>query len=128
MSSIDVGEWADAYIEAQLDPDLLKGDGDHPLWWAVERSMFCAREAHGEELWLFVLAVTSKAPCDKVLGVLAAGPLEELIAYAGNDFIDRIETEARRSPAFRHVLGGVWQNSTPDDIWRRVEAVRIVSW
>lgn len=34
MSSIDVGEWTDAYIEAQLDPDLLKGNGDHPLWWA----------------------------------------------------------------------------------------------
>lgn len=79
-------------------------------------------------MWQFILAVLARRPSERVLGMLAAGPLEDLLAYAGKFYIDRVELEARRNPAFRHLLGGVWQNRTPDELWRRVEAVRGEPW
>ena len=55
--------------------------------------------------------------------MLSAGPLEDLLAYHGHLIIDRVEAEARRKPLFAKLLGGVWQNIMPDDIWTRVQAV-----
>jgi hypothetical protein len=65
---------------------------------------------------------------DRAFAVLAAGPLEDLLAYHGSEFIDRVETEARRNPRFRDLLGGVWRNTITDDIWARVEKIRGPGW
>lgn len=59
---------------------------------------------------------------------LAAGPLEDLIAYHGSALIDRIELEARRNPNFNLLLGGVWQNDATPEVWKRVEAARLKVW
>lgn len=56
-----------------------------------------------------------------VLGVLGAGPLEDLLSYHGNEFIGRVEAEADRNPKFRWVLRQVAQNSIPDDVWHRIQ-------
>jgi hypothetical protein len=128
MKPADIEKWASAYIEAQLDPDLLEGDGEHPLWWAVEKAMFCGGDVDGKDLWQFILAVTAKSPPKSVLAVTAAGPLEELVGYAGTDFIDRIEAKARRNASFRYLLGGVWRHGAPEEIWTRVEAARGMTW
>lgn len=53
---------------------------------------------------------------------LSAGPLEDLLAHHGPAFIERIEREASRNQRFRHLLGGVWQNSITDEVWSRVQA------
>ena len=90
--------------------------------------MFYEGETNPEDLWSFVLKVLEKAPDKKVLSVLAAGPLEELISHVGMTFIVRIEAEARRNPAFRHLLGGVWRHGASEEIWSRVEAARGSSW
>lgn len=54
----------------------------------------------------------------------AAGPVEDLLAYQGVILIERIEQKARSDKSFAFVLGGVWQNAMPDNIWERVEACR----
>ncbi|MCI2398043.1 DUF6869 domain-containing protein [Aliiroseovarius subalbicans] len=57
--------------------------------------------------------------------VVASGPMEDLIADTGAEFIDRIEVLARRSPRFRYVLSGVWpQGQEGRPIWNRVESAR----
>jgi hypothetical protein len=68
----------------------------------------------------FVLTVLATDPHDRVIEVLAAGPLEDALAYHGPLIIDRVEREAAKSPEFQDLLGGVWQNRTRDDIWQRV--------
>jgi hypothetical protein len=68
----------------------------------------------------FVLAVLAEKPDEQIIGVLAAGPLEDLLGHHSSAIIDRAEEEARRSPEFRHLLGGVWQNQMTDEIWQRV--------
>jgi len=57
--------------------------------------------------------------------MLAAGPLDDLIADHGDAAIERIEREARHSARFRFALTGVWpQDNGKTPIWARVEAAR----
>ena len=58
-----------------------------------------------------------------VVGLLAAGPIEDLLSREGASFIDAIEAEAKADKRFAWALGGVWQSTTPDDIWSRVQRV-----
>nr|CAS02601.1 putative integron gene cassette protein [uncultured bacterium] len=125
MAPHEVEDWASAFIAFQQDPDRLR-DG-HPLFWAAARFMLSGEYAIAEDCWETILVILSRQPPDSVIVVLAAGPLEDLIHYAGPQFIDRIESEARQNPAFRNLLGGVWECSTPE-VWTRVEAARGGSW
>jgi hypothetical protein len=86
--------------------------------------IFAIHRGHEEAVWRFILKVIARRPPELVLGYLAAGLLEDLIAERGAAFIDRIEVEARRNPLFRETLLRVWQNSTPPDLWARVERAR----
>lgn len=116
--------WIDAFIEIYRD-EHTNLSPDHPLWWAAERSMFLLPGVDHDTMWEFVLGVLARKPSPHVLSCLAAGPLEEMLAYHGAVFIDRVEVAARQDPAFRHLLAGVWRNATPEDLWRRVEAARL---
>jgi len=57
-----------------------------------------------------------------VLGMLGAGPLEDLLVYHGDDFIDLIESHAERDARFRWVLRQVAQSTMSRDLWRRVRS------
>jgi len=70
--------------------------------------------------FVFILSVLATTADEEILGSLSAGPLENLLAFYGASVIDKIEDEARRSPRFRALLRGVWQNKTPDEVWKRV--------
>jgi hypothetical protein len=80
--------------------------------------------ADAEAVWQAVLRIMQRELSEEQISLLAAGPVEDLLALYGAQFIDRIEAEARRSPAFAHVLGGVWRRDVPQEIWQRVEAAR----
>jgi len=130
MTRNEIEKWATAYIEAQSDPNLTNGQDEHPLWWAVEQFLDAgmhAESASPEDAWLTILEILRKQPPENVLGILAAGPLEDLIHDYGPKFIDLIEIESRQNPHFRHLLGGVWESSTPD-IWNRIKKARGQSW
>jgi len=91
-------------------------------FWAVERlDELCSTSP--EDAWDVILGVLARDPSDRALGNLAAGPLEDVLARHGPSIIERVEREARRSPAFANLPAGVWQNTMPDDIWARVRAV-----
>lgn len=80
--------------------------------------------ADPEAVWQAVLRIMHRKLTDEQIALLAAGPVEDLLALYGAQFIDRIETEAQRSTAFAHILGGVWRRDMPLEIWRRVETAR----
>jgi len=118
--------WAVAYIDAYRTVSQSVKD---ELWWAIEKSMMLVtRECPPEDIWEFILEVLKRSPPPKVIEVLAAGPLEDLLGYAGDQYIDAIEVEARNNPAFRDLLGGVWQNRMSQEVWARVELVRGARW
>jgi 4-oxalocrotonate tautomerase len=77
-----------------------------------------------EMAWQAILQIMQHALTAEQLGLLAAGPLETLLAHHGAQLIDRIEAEAKRSPAFAHLLGGVWPRNMAPALWQRVEKAR----
>jgi len=117
METRAIQEWASAYIDFHEDAD--RSIEHHPLFWAVTQFMDPGEGASTEDCWTAILEVLARDPSDETLAVLAAGPLEDLIDAAGYEFIDRIELLARRDAAFRRLLNGVWESSTPE-IWERV--------
>ena len=55
-----------------------------------------------------------------LLSMLVAGSLEDVISMAT---IDRIEREAAVDQRFRHLLGGVWHFSAPEELKARLDAL-----
>lgn len=89
--------------------DCTMGDG---LFW------------NAETVWQAILRIMQRELTAEQVALLAAGPVEDLLALHGVQFIDRFEAEARRTPAFARVLCGVWRRDIPEEIWWRVEAAR----
>jgi hypothetical protein len=126
MDEIEINQLADLWIAeweagkpAKINlenpgPDSivseLRFDGDH------------------ESFWRFILVAYPKEMSRRVFSILAAGPLEDLLADFGNEYIDRVELLARQDPKFNDLLGGVWKNAMTDDVWWRVEKARNVVW
>jgi hypothetical protein len=124
MDRTKLEHWADSYIAAQTNPGVV--DEKHPLWWTVEK-FISPSEENSEECWAGILEVLSRKPPQTVIGMLAAGPLEDLIDCHAPAFIDRIELEARKNPSFRYLLGGVWESGKPE-MWSRILRARGAAW
>ena len=61
-----------------------------------------------------------KTEAQTVCGVLAAGPVEDLLSFHGHRFIERFEEEARRDRRMAWLLGGACQFQMGEEIWQRV--------
>jgi hypothetical protein len=73
-----------------------------------------------EVAWQAIVQLSRRKLTDRQAGLLAAGPLEDLLSYHGPTFIERVVTEARVYPAFRQILGGVDPNAVDDSVLRRM--------
>jgi len=80
-----------------------------------------------ELAWDFIQSACGKTSDPLLLGSLAAGPLEDLLAQHGEDFIDRVEAVAARDECFRELLNGVWRSTIPEIVWKRIERLRSIS-
>jgi|SRR5690242_9197795 len=126
MDDMDLDQIVTAWITAE-DADNRDPERESN-WWATEQVIDWWLKREGEQLWQFITTAYKRDLSDKVLGCLAAGPLEDLLATQGPEFIERVEELARRDPKFNYLLGGVWRNSMTDEIWQRVQAARLNVW
>jgi hypothetical protein len=117
----NIDAWAAAYIA--VNEARANFDESHPDYLAAYCFMQELVGPVAEECWQGILAVVRRQPSEWVLGMLAAGPMEDLVMCSGADFIGRIELEARRNPDFRRMLHGVWSSGTPE-VWARLVAAR----
>jgi hypothetical protein len=62
--------------------------------------------------WTIILELIEAAQADQVLADIAAGPLEDLLHRSPDQFLDRMEVQARQDFNFRRCLTGVWGLST----------------
>ena len=76
-----------------------------------------------ERLWEFILAAEPFCTSPRARGMLAAGPLEDLIQDFGAAYIDRIESQARHSHSFAELLAGVWVPASTDSVTLRYLAL-----
>lgn len=89
--------------------------------WAVDREYELVRE-EPEVALLLILEILRRNWSPQILEVLSAGPLEDVLAKHGERIIGTVEKEAKTNPSFARLLGGVWQNEIPNDVWARVQA------
>lgn len=123
---MDLDKIVDAWIAATNAAD---GSPEYESnWWAIEQVMDWALDHQGEQLWQFITVAYKRDLSDKAVGMLAAGPLEDLLARQGPEFIDRVEELARKDPQFNYLLGGVWRNTMTDEVWQRVQTARHEVW
>lgn len=123
-ASVIAAEWLEKW--SGLEPPAVgPGDiGDSALDWDLPLNQ-------PEICWLsilHVLAALSSGRADRRFAVLAAGPLEDLMSHHGNAFIDRVETEAKRSAEFALLLGGVWRSDINSSVWERMQCVAKGGW
>jgi hypothetical protein len=90
--------------------------------WACMEPVDDARD-NPERAWQCILYALDNPHCGPHLGVLAAGPLEDLLSHHGAAYIDRVETLAKDNPKFAWLLGGVWRFQMSDEVWDRVQKV-----
>ena len=126
MDETNLDQIVNAWIAAE---EAECGSPEHEAnWWAFEELTKWFRERQGEFVWRFITAAYKRNLSDKVFGALAAGPLEDLLAEQGPEFIDGVEELARTDPRFNSLLGGVWRSSMTEEVWQRVQAARLNVW
>ena len=80
--------------------------------------------ASPDQQWQFLVAAVNSARTKDHLAAIAAGPLEHLLAKHGDEYISRVEVEARNSKAFAKAVADVWRNSMNNEVWSRVQAIQ----
>lgn len=84
---------------------------------------------HDPELaWELILQVLATDQSDVIIENLAAGPLEELLVYHGEKFIERIKKQAEQDSDFNELLGGIWEDDISPEVWNTVQKVRKSVW
>ena len=91
-------------------------------WAFLELNQICTRDP--ELAWELILEIFRASDNERVRGVLAAGPMEDLLANFGAVVIERVEALANSDDSFRALLRGIWKNRMSSDVWQRVQACR----
>jgi hypothetical protein len=120
MTQNELIRLADAWIAYWHAPNGFSERETH-AWAATD--LYDLEYGDPETLWLLILEVHRRDKSVAIQQVLSAGPIEDLLAKHGENFIERIEIEARRDPLFANLLGGVWKNCMSDQTWIRLQAV-----
>jgi len=93
------------------------------LFWAFDTMVELASKNPQECLQVVVTILNETHDDNFILANLAAGPLEDLLVAHGAELIDTIESLSSHNTNFQKLLGGVWKNDIPDEIWAHVKAV-----
>jgi len=115
---------ARAWITLQTTPQ--HAPEYNSLFWAFKQSYDLARE-EPLEAWRLILTIWSLDQSIPTKQSLSAGLIEELLCYHGEFMIQHIERQAKADRSFATLLGAVWQNTMPDNVWNRLQDVWIAA-
>jgi hypothetical protein len=119
--SLSAQELAKVWIEQSGKPDK-----DRNAPWSDLRDYERDLVEHEPDRMLdMILEVLKIETNPHMLAFLAAGPLEDAISM---NTIDRVEREAAANVSFRHLLGGVWYYSAPDELKARLDTLIKERW
>ena len=114
----DWSRFAKKWLSGIREPGSTEDIGD-----AVVLMNFSAT---AEQQWQFILAALTHAQSDEELLHIAAGPIEHLVGWHGEQFIARIEAEVENNPQLARAMTGVLKYKMSDEIWRRVRILQSV--
>lgn len=109
-------EIAFAWIDFQARPHAPSEEpGEDEDWWAVDAMMGLSGDDPVRALRIcFVVARLSNDP--KVLEMLGAGPLEDLLSDDPTIF-DLVAQETKLNDRLVTALRSTWQSTIPDQVW-----------
>jgi len=117
ISEADLGTLADQWladIRSKRPDESEAGD-------AVVSMNFSASP---ETQWRFILKAVELSESDDELSHVAAGPIEHLLGWHGEQYIALVESEVLLNPKFARALTGVWQYRMSDDVWSRLQTLQ----
>ncbi|MDO8292319.1 MAG: hypothetical protein Q7T29_05590 [Gallionella sp.] len=116
-------EWIQKWSAPEV-PAIGPGVGESILDWELpqEQPTLCLSAI------VEVLGRIDGSSPNRLLSVLAAGPLEDLLNYNGDAVVDEIDILARKSPEFRLLLNGVWDSDIKPSILARLAKYRGNPW
>jgi hypothetical protein len=118
LTDADWSKFARIWVE-QLRSGVHEGERDYGD--TVVMMNFTARP---EQQWKFLLAAVAHTQTDDELGHIAARPMEHLLGWHGDQFIDDFELHAATNPKFARAMTGMYQYKMSDAIWVRVRAIQ----
>ena len=109
-------------VEAYLRWPDTRADTD---FWAHEQISELVFRQDGPTLWQTTLRLIEAVPRDRpdLLAVVASGPLEDLLGFAGDAYIDKVEELAVHDGWLARAVSGVWKNQLGDEVWHRVQQI-----
>jgi hypothetical protein len=122
MKSGDLVSTFILFAEAEKDSAVYESS-----FWAYDELSGMSLD-QPREAWRAILTIVSRNPGPKVIELLAAGPLEDLLVENGRLVIDEIERRAQSDSNVAMLLGGVWQSEMDLEVWKRVEKARSGKW
>lgn len=87
------------------------------FWAHEELAGLC--EDKPQDAWEVIIALVDAATSEPLLEAIGAGPLQELMAMHGAEFISRVEQEAAASARFRRAMAGAWLDGDDTPVWER---------
>lgn len=119
---VDIDEDAlDRFINQWFAEIDTYDENNHPVGVDVVLMNFLASD---DFQWLFIKRAFALAYDANHLEVLAAGPVEHLLAHHGEKWISLIEMESYEDKNFAWMMLGVWQNSMSQELWSRVQKIQ----
>jgi hypothetical protein len=116
-------EFASAWcqeIRNESDADeSVAGDGE--VGDKVVEMNFTAKP---DQQWKFIIAAVHHAETEREISYIAAGPVEHILGWHGEEVIGWIEDQAKVDVKFSRMMTGVWKYRMSDEIWARVQAIQ----
>jgi uncharacterized protein DUF6869 len=122
VASLCVEELAPLWVELTSRSDLDKErDDNYSALFDFQYELVNEDPFKALELVKAIVAIEDNPG---VIGLLAAGMLEDLIPAENGPVVDAVVAEAERNPRFRHLLGGVWFSGMSPTVTERLEKAR----
>jgi hypothetical protein len=118
FAALPVAELAKAWVEMNFrSPVERERDDNASKLFDYQGDLVKEEPERALALILEILRIEQNP---RLLGLLAAGLLEDLLVCQGAVVIDAVEREARGNLAFRQLLTGVYYSSVDDDVAERI--------
>jgi len=122
MDDVELKRMAKAWIEFQELGSNASPEQEAPLIWAydavhdlVARSPYLA--------WKLILTVVELSRNERVLGMLAAGPVEDLLVGYGSEILPDLLSSLPSNPALLRILEGVWTTRMDREVARKIASI-----
>jgi hypothetical protein len=114
--------WSDsAEIRELAEGWITKRVGD---WTDDDEQLYSKLHADPDQALSVIFAIIQLTDDKKILGGVAAGPLEDFLGVHGETYLDVFRILASQHCRLREVLDGVWQGAMPKNVWHRIEILK----